>query len=490
MSTLSTVKEQPAAAESGEKPQNHLRKKWNLLENMAADQADENFVIEDDEDESNASPKFEEQKVIMIKNHDDYFNDPKKPAEKINSPSKNEPTSQLMKSSDLEISGSTYQKAISEFGKHDETQQNKNVTFSIDKSNEQSVIQPIPIQENSKTQSPESALKLNQINDSLQTTETKKEQKYESPQVNSRIISQKVDSKIHKSVAYPPTKSGNKKSEPPTTVDTHNITTDPSTNITKQILADQTPSKTMIDSKPVLQHLAGISEDLSKRTPSEKQGISASTSTLQAVSSLSSHASLGQSQAFDSKRALASIKERYKVTENKDPNAMSIAESPNFKASELISKEEQHVPSSEKPVFTDSLKVQQLADSSGQKETSLLKNTQSPGIPNIMGEIQVTDYHDQLKEFLRVYIDNRLPEHMRSYKSPARMFKTRFYQRFYDTGRTPSSLLDEDVQVANYYEHLEHVPKSTLSETRALLYQSQLEDTMRKSERRLNNFNV
>eukprot|EP01022_Parablepharisma_sp_SALTPOND_P007968 TRINITY_DN1349_c0_g1_i1.p1 TRINITY_DN1349_c0_g1~~TRINITY_DN1349_c0_g1_i1.p1 ORF type:complete len:522 (+),score=53.75 TRINITY_DN1349_c0_g1_i1:3400-4965(+) len=461
MSTLPTVQEQPKAEASAfdsieftnsvfspsqpfQPPQNsppekkeekksRLVRRWNLLENPEPEAATDNILIEED-DESETSQRFEDQRYI-------YSQEPKR-AVNVSAPEANP----LLSSGDLsEYGESTYRSAASEFGKHEtKKEENKNLTFSMERKEE------------------------------------KKE--YASPQAKSRLVQNKIESKVYRTLAFPATKTKERKIEPPTTAETHNITTDPSTNITKQILTDQTPPK-IGEAKPPLR--PSIIDD-TKRTPSENAGVSASTSTLRAVSSLSSHPSLGQSQAFDSRKMLQTLKERYKVAENKDPNASSYlsTESPQFKASELLApKEDQPVSSSEKPAFSGTLKVQQLTDS--EKGPTELPKPSTGVIGDTIG--YAGDYREQMKDFLRLYIDNRLPDHLKSYKSPARMFKTRFYQRFYD-GKAGS--MDEEVQVASYYSQLEHSTRSSLSESRAILYQSQLEDTMRKSERKMYNFYV
>jgi len=437
-----------------EEKQSRLKRKLNLIENPdphPEPPADNILIEEDDESDEQEDNPYMRNPVLEI-------SDKKQTGVNLSMPEQANPLNPLLSSAELsDYNESTYRSAASEFGTHEKKilspkEGGRNVTFS---------------------------------------KEGKEEGKFESPQVNSRIVQAKVDSKVFRNLAYSGTKIKERKMEPPTTADTHiNVTTDPSTNITKQNytmnkIEELTPSRP----EPTAPGLAREElKDECKKTPGEKVTTSISASTLRPVSLLSSHPSLGQSstQPFDSHKLLQSLKDKYKIAENRDPNASSYnlsTESPQFKASELVKEKQMSSASEEKPMST-TLKVQQLSVGSKEQIEEPKQYASFGAIGDPLG--YGGDYKESLKDFLRVYIDNRLPEHMKSYKSPARMFKTRFYQRFYDK-YTP--FMDEDVQIATYYEHMEHA-KPVLSESRAKLYQSQLAETMKKSEHYFSKLNV
>lgn len=445
-----------------EEKQNSLKKKWKLLENLNTGQENpSDDILIEEEDESEQSDKIIEPAIKgePISRYDQAENVEE---EKANfAPPQGRPNNPLLSSADLsENNESTYRSAASDFGIHEKrvlspSEGSKNVTFSKD-------------------------------NEKPSGEETK----FESPQVNPRIVQSKVNAKPFRNVAYPPTKVKERKIEFPTTSETRgNAPTVASTNITKEKSTDAKE----IPTTPIIPEEVGlaphITESESKKSPNDKVTMSVSTSTLRPVSSLSSHPSLGLSsnQAFDSHKILMSIKEKYKIAENKDPNASEYtSESPQFKASEMI---KEHASSSDKPAhMSGSLKVQQLdaGDSSNKKQPQeILKESFGP-----VGDLQIknVEYREHMKDFLRTYLDNRLPDHLRSYKSPARMFKTRFYQRFYDKY---SAFMDEDIQIASYYDHLEHAkPSYSLTESRAKYYQSQLAETIKKSEQQISKYNV
>ena len=83
--------------------------------------------------------------------------------------------------------------------------------------------------------------------------------------------------------------------------------TDPSTNITKNILEEKTPFKFGEEVK--------INK---KKTSNEREDVNGSAGTLKLISSLSSHSSLKRSQGFDSKQVLQNLKEKYKAIDNKE----------------------------------------------------------------------------------------------------------------------------------------------------------------------------
>jgi len=93
-------------------------------------------------------------------------------------------------------------------------------------------------------------------------------------------------------------------------------------------------------------------------------------------------------------------------------------------------------------------------------------------------ELNGSNYHNQMKYFLRKYIDNRLPDCLKSYRSPSGTFKMRLYQRFYDTKTMEEK---EEVRWTNRY---------SMSESRAMVYQSQVEEMLKKSEKKINDFRV
>ncbi|MDR3737111.1 MAG: hypothetical protein P4L10_16460 [Acidobacteriaceae bacterium] len=467
-----------ASAKPEAKP-NRLRRKWNLLENMGAAPKSEseaagagappadtnNILIE--EDEESDSQDVNTDKKNPVSEGFDKSEERKRPGVNASAPEGNA-LNPLLSSAELsEGNESTYRSAASEFGAHDKANDPaRNLTFSKEKTEAK-------------------AKDVEEVKD-----------RFASPQVNSRIVQTKLDTKPYRNLAYPATRTKERRLEPPTTADTR-PPTDPSTNLLAKhtdMIAKIDESPSVVANKPLapeeLLHGPPSSTEESKKASTDKTGISMST-TLRPVSSMSSHPSLGQStnQPGDSRKLLANLREKYRLGERKDPNASSSymsAESPQFKASEMI--KEGNVPSSssEKPQMSGSLKVQQL--SVGQRATG--EESGNKAVPSVGSDLSAYtsggDYKESLKDFLRLYIDNRMPEHLRSYKSPARMFKTRFYQRFYDKY---SSFMDQDVQVASYYESLEHA-KPVLSESRAQLYQSQLADTMKKSDLYLSKFNV
>jgi hypothetical protein len=330
-----------------------------------------------------------------------------------------------------------------------------------------------------------------------------KDPKFLSPKSNSRLVQNKIDPKPTRAVAYQPSKAKEMGFEAPTTAEHHQTpATVPSTNATKPALTENKKETATPGNKAEVReslHTPQPSEGNQRRTPHEREVTSVSSSTLRQVSSLSSHPSLIHtlSQPVDNDKILQTIKERYKIAENRDPNSSEFAssESPQFKASELLHDKPMPSTSSDKPIHASGpLQAQQLtSDESGSKpKASGSQPPQLGMVGHLGGEgapgVPATEYKEPMKEFLRMYIDNRLPDHLRSYRSPARVFKTRFCQRFY--GKY-SNFADEDMHVASYYEQLEHAkPVYSLSQSRAELYRSQLADTLKRSEQHRSKFSI
>ena len=259
-------------------------------------------------------------------------------------------------------------------------------------------------------------------------------------------------------ITYPKTRE--KKTELPTTGDPNitSLITDPSTNITKHILGERTPFR-IEESKPTIKP----SLEETKKTPSDQVG--ESTSTLKVVSSLSSHSSLGKSQGFDSKRVLQNLKDKYKG-KNSSGNSCPSSESPQIKIAEHTFHKELQPNSSDKlntPVLIQANKT--LGRVQRQHSIEVIETA--------MGTTG-GDYKEQMKDFVRIFMDNRLPAHLRSNKSLAQIFKSRFCDRFYD-GRT--EILDGDVQAVSYYNRLEHATPSSLNDS----YLSQIRNSSKNS---------
>lgn len=200
---------------------------------------------------------------------------------------------------------------------------------------------------------------------------------------------------------------------------------------------------------------------------------SLSMNTLQTISCVSSHSSLRQSQPPGTQKVLGDLKDRYRP---KDSNASSYLspDSLQLKDSESKTHKDDPLNVSESKSPSTMLKVQQLANSS--KAATL-------GAEDA-GKRQGEDYRERMKHFLRQYIDNRLPDHLKSYRSSSQIFKMRLYQRFYD-----SKVNDENAQTINYPNDVEQ-RRTYASEERALFYHSQMEDALKKSEQQINSFKI
>eukprot|EP00826_Nyctotherus_ovalis_P020780 TRINITY_DN1657_c0_g1_i9.p1 TRINITY_DN1657_c0_g1~~TRINITY_DN1657_c0_g1_i9.p1 ORF type:complete len:400 (-),score=109.46 TRINITY_DN1657_c0_g1_i9:718-1917(-) len=195
-------------------------------------------------------------------------------------------------------------------------------------------------------------------------------------------------------------------------------------------------------------------------------------STLQTISCISSHPSLRQSQPPDVQKAPGNLRER----KPKDSSASSYLspDSLQLKDSESKTRKDDPLGVSESKSPSTMLKVQQLANSN--KAVTL-------GAEDI-GKYQGEGYRERMKHFLRQYIDNRLPEHLKSYKSSSQIFKMRLYQRFYD-----HKVNDENAQTINYPNDVEQ-RRTYTSEERVLFYHSQMEDVLKKSEQQINSFKI
>jgi len=260
--------------------------------------------------------------------------------------------------------------------------------------------------------------------------------------VSPRLIKPNPDVKMHRNLAYISTKADTKSNLIKSTNSLHNQTVNP-TSIMHNIEEDR--------------HKDNVKTSLS-------------TNTLQTISYLSNHPSLRQ--PLDTHKTLLDLKERYKP---KDLNGSSYLspESLQLKNSESkIHKDDPLNISSENKSHSTELRVQQLA------------NSNKPATLEVEGKYQSEDYRDRMKHFLRQYIDNRLPTHLKSYRSSSQIFKMRLFQRFYDT-----KVNDENVQTINCPSDVEH-KRTYTSEGRANFYHSQMEDILKKSEQRINSFNI
>ena len=240
----------------------------------------------------------------------------------------------------------------------------------------------------------------------------------------SRLVKVDANTKFHKSIALDSSKSKEEKTEVTNTTiesSTRNVTI-----LYNYNHSNLTPRRT---------------ED-SKKLNNENIGITSSVNTSRGNSILSSQQTYLKSDFFDSNKVLERIKEKYKninicYTPLNRPETTAVkvikVSSPTItpakpsQSSEVKIEEPPTIMKISKPIIA-------------RRPTPLLKSN---------------NYHQQVRDFLRLYVDNRLPNSMKSYRSSSQVFKARFCQRFY--GGNIIAVEDDDVAM-DYYNRSRHAP--------------------------------
>ena len=113
------------------------------------------------------------------------------------------------------------------------------------------------------------------------------------------------------------------------------------------------------------------------------------------------------------------------------------------------------------------------------KFVSYLKTTK---MPMLEMKYQDEDYRDKLKDFAKRYIENRMPENLKTDKCPSRVFKNKFYERFQNRYQ---SMLDDEATQMNSFNELQRFKQAHYTAASSFIpefYQTDLKSSLSSSD--------